>query len=187
VLKDIVAIAPHGQHIAFEPLPELAERLRVKFPGVTVVQQAVSDRVGQSTFQHVTNSPAYSGLQRRVYDRAVEIEEITVERVRLDDVIRQDLEVALIKLDIEGGEYDALKGGVDTIRRCRPILVFEASIGSTGAYGVEPDALYFLITQTLGYRLATMSDWFRGIPGYDQATFRQNWYDGPEFYFIAYP
>jgi hypothetical protein len=33
--------------------------------------------------------------------------------------------VVFIKLDIEGMEYPALKGSVNTIKRCSPFVVFE--------------------------------------------------------------
>ena len=31
----------------------------------------------------------------------------------------------VVKLDIEGGELEALKGAINTINRCRPIITFE--------------------------------------------------------------
>jgi hypothetical protein len=37
----------------------------------------------------------------------------------------------LIKLDIEGGEYDALVGAIPIITRFRPTIVLEASPGDT--------------------------------------------------------
>ncbi len=187
VLKDIVAISPQGQHFAFEPLPHLAERLRQKFPTVKIFENALSDRTGHTTFQYVTNSPAYSGLKKRIYDRSVKIQEIEVDMVRLDDVIPEQAAIALIKLDIEGGEYHALQGALATIHRCQPVIVFEASIGSTGQYGVEPDMLYALVTEIMEYQISTMERWLQAAPGYDIGEFRKNWVSGPEFYFIAYP
>lgn len=45
----------------------------------------------------------------------------TVEVAPLDALISNEA-VSLIKLDIEGGELDALTGAMTTIRRCRPVL-----------------------------------------------------------------
>lgn len=39
--------------------------------------------------------------------------------IRLDDL---DAPVSFLKLHLEGGEHDALQGGIDTLRRCRPLL-----------------------------------------------------------------
>jgi hypothetical protein len=42
--------------------------LTEKYPSVEVRKCALSNEVGTSTFQMVTNNPGYSGLRRRHYD-----------------------------------------------------------------------------------------------------------------------
>jgi len=54
-------------------------------------------------------------------------EEIEVEVVRIDDVVPTEREVALVQLDVEGYEEEALRGGIETIRRCRPTLILEST------------------------------------------------------------
>lgn len=187
VLTDMVKIANQAKHFAFEPLPHLAKKLRAKFPNVEIFEKALSDQAGRAKFNYVVNSPAYSGLRKRVYNQAVEIKEIEVEVALLDNLIPKTVKVDFVKLDIEGGEYHALKGALSTIHRSQPIIVFEASIGSTGQYGVKPDDLYYLVTDTMGYHISTMGNWLAGLPSYDVNSFRENWNAGPEYYFIAYP
>ena len=46
--------------------------------------------------------------------------------VRIDDVLAND-RVSLIKMDIEGGEYDALIGAGPIIARFKPTIVLEAT------------------------------------------------------------
>lgn len=188
ILHHMVAIAPAGTHHAFEPLPHLAAALSDRFPGVRVHQAAISDSNGQAEFQHVENAPAYSGLRRRVYDRAdPRVVTIRVNVVALDDALPADERIVFMKIDIEGGEYHALKGAVSTIRRWRPVIVFEAGNKSTGQYGVTPDDLYTLVTQTLGYDISTMGRWLAWRPAFTAEEFRYNWNNGPDFYFIATP
>jgi FkbM family methyltransferase len=189
ILQEIIARAPQGNHFAFEPLPHLAQKLKENFPNVRVFPLALSDRAGRSTFQYVKNKPAYSGLRKRIYDNPDPIiEEIEVEIARLDELIPNNFQVDFIKLDIEGGEYHTLQGGVETIRRCLPIIVFEAGLKSTGQYGVSPDELYRLITETIGYHLSTMERWLKGEPAFESELFQSNWYrEKPDYYFIAYP
>lgn len=187
VLREIMAIAPQGHHYAFEPLPELAQRLREKFPNVEIFENALSDQPGQSTFQHVINSPAYSGLRKRIYEGEVEIQELTVDVERLDDIIPFDMPIRLIKLDIEGGEYHALRGAIATIQRNQPVIIMEASIGSTGQYDVTPEMFYDLMADELNYHISTMANWLNGSPAYDRDSFIKNWHEGPEYYFIAFP
>jgi FkbM family methyltransferase len=188
ILKEMVQIAPRGRHYAFEPLPSLAEHLRRRFPGVRVYEAAVSDYTGTAEFIHVENAPAYSGLRQRIYDRFDPVlKPITVDVVRLDEVISDGERVAFIKLDIEGGEFDALRGAASTIGRCRPVIVFEASVKSTGQYGATPEQVYRFITEQLGYHLSTMQRWLARQSPQSLTEFSRNWYDGPDFYFIAYP
>lgn len=188
ILRAILEMSPLGTHFAFEPLPHLAAHLKRTFPTVRVYEAAVSDYAGTATFIHVENDPAYSGLRQRIYDRTDPLlQPLTVTVTRLDDVIPQEQHVSFIKLDIEGGEFHALRGAVRTIRRCRPIIVFEGGPKSTGQYGVEPEEVYHLAAAQLGCNVSVMQRWLAGQSPYSQAEFCENWRSGAEFYFIAYP
>lgn len=48
-----------------------------------------------------------------------------VEIVSIDNVIPLERDIAILQLDIEGYEEQALKGAIKTITRCRPILILE--------------------------------------------------------------
>jgi FkbM family methyltransferase len=130
ILQHMLRFAPDGRHHAVEPLPHLAGRLRAEFPGVTVHQCALAERDGQAAFTFVKNDPGYSGLRRRDYDRPDPLtRQLAVRTRRLDDLLPPDCPVAVIKLDLEGGEYHALLGARATVRRCRPVVVFEFGLG----------------------------------------------------------
>jgi FkbM family methyltransferase len=188
ILEHMVTLAPSGIHHAFEALPHLAVGLRAKFPQVQIHQVAVGDHSGESEFQFVENDPAYSGLRRRIYDRPdPSIRTIRVPIAPLDEAIPSDQHIAFIKIDIEGGEYHALKGAAGIVRRCRPVIVFEAGLKSTGQYGITAAQLYELVTDTLGYELSTMGRWLAAQSGMTSREFCQNWDEGPDYYFIAVP
>lgn len=187
ILREIVELSPKGRHIAFEPIPHLAKALRENFPDVDIRQVALSDAPGTSTFQYVVNAPAYSGLRPRGYDRPDPvIEELTVQVETLDRIVPLEMRPAFIKIDIEGGEFHAMRGGLETIKRSRPVIVFEAGKESTGRYGVSAEDLYDFLDR-LGYKLSTMQWWLTGKPPYTRERFRDAWDRVTEFYFIAYP
>ena len=151
-------------------------------------QTAVSDRSGEAEFLYVRDNPAYSGLQRRIYYWPdPDIAKIPVRIVTFDEVIPADEKISFIKIDVEGGEYHAIKGGVDTIRRGKAIVVFEGSSHSIGQYGVSPDDVYLLVTQTLGFELSTMERWLKRDPGYTREEFQRNWNEGPRVLFHRSP
>jgi|SRR5580704_563272 FkbM family methyltransferase len=188
ILRHMIDICPRGTHYAFEPLPQLSEGLRQRFPHVNIYQAAVSDNQGDSEFQFVENDPGYSGLRRREYDRPdPKITTIRVRVVTLDEIIPRNQRIDFIKVDVEGGEFHVIKGGIETIRRGRPVIVFEASSRSTGLYGVNPDDMYLLATETFGYELSTMNRWLKRKAPITRVEFDRNWHDGSEYYFIATP
>jgi FkbM family methyltransferase len=188
ILKEMIRLAPRGEHHAFEPLPYLAKRLRGKFRRVNVHEVAVADETGNASFCFVENAPAWSGLRLREYEFGQPvITPIEVKVARVDDLVSKDLRVALIKLDVEGGEYHALRGAADTIRRSRPYIVFEAEEPSTGKYGVSPEVLFDLIANDFGLQVSTMQRWLENQPPYSRREFHENWHRGREFYFLAYP
>jgi FkbM family methyltransferase len=184
ILHYIVDIAPNAVHYAIEPLPGFSKELRAAYPDVVVHECAVSDKSGGAEFNHVTNSPAYSGLLERTYDRPDPIiEKIRVRLARLDDLIPDDAPIDLIKIDIEGGEYHAMKGGSEIISHRKPVIVFEAGIKSTGHYGVTQNMIFDFL-DGLGMRISTMKRWLHGEPPFTRAEFHQSWEN--DYYFIAY-
>ncbi len=47
------------------------------------------------------------------------------EIVSLDDVIPHDRHISILQLDVENYEQQALKGGLELLKRCRPLLILE--------------------------------------------------------------
>jgi FkbM family methyltransferase len=111
---------PDARIMAFEPLRDAAERFRAFFMGdtqITLYQLAIGsvNRVSQmhvSARDHSSSLLPITRLQRTVFPgtEPVGTEEVRVER--LDSVISSDLieSPALLKLDVQGYELEALKG-----------------------------------------------------------------------------
>jgi FkbM family methyltransferase len=149
--------APRGRHIAWEPVPHLAERLRDLFPDVEVHQAAVGDAPSEETsFVLVKDDPAYSGLRARAYPGDYQTEEIKVRVERLDEELPADYVPTLIKIDVEGGELGVLRGATETIVRHRPLVVFEHGPGASDRYGTTPEALHDLVCGDFGMRIFDM-------------------------------
>jgi FkbM family methyltransferase len=188
VLKEMVRLAPRGTHFAFEPLPDFYETLVKRFPNVRVHNVALSDTTEEFTpFQHVVSNPAYSGLRRRRYDRPEErVEEIVVRTARLDELIPQDLHVHFVKIDVEGGEFQVLKGGVGTVRRNRPFIVFEFGLGGADWYGVQPEDMYRMLSGS-GLDVSLISDWLSGNTPLGEREFAAEFHEYRNYYFLAHP
>jgi FkbM family methyltransferase len=61
-----------------------------------------------------------------------------------------------LKADVEGAELLLLKGGIDTLRKFKPVLMLEVQARSTLLFGYEPRALFSLLAE-LGYEAFTVS------------------------------
>lgn len=128
--------------VSFEPIPDIRACLEKNVPGnVTVEPYAVSDEPGQLIMRQVVKSsggsfianhpgiavPAKSDLSG---PRAIPVEVRTIDSFEFSTL-------GLIKMDIQGAEYLALKGAEQTIRRCRPVILVEEKPRKDDALDVE--------------------------------------------------
>jgi FkbM family methyltransferase len=146
-LDMILAVAPAGRHIAYEPIPGLAEQLTARYPDVDVRNAACSEEAGSAEFTHVLGAPAMSGLRQRedLPAHAEEVERITVRLDKLDDALPDGYVPSLIKIDVEGAELLVMRGAAETLARHRPFVIFEHGIGGADLYGSQPGELWDLL------------------------------------------
>ncbi len=154
-----------GSVFAFEPLPELVQRLagHIRLNAfesrITLVSYAVSDCEGQEQFlvhqSHAMGKLAGSGTRDTIYGH-----EIDVQSMRLDDFVFRDQHPApdVLKLDIEGGGVKAIPGMRRVLEQHRPTLMLEL-------HGDEEKQVVWDTLQPLGYRFHWMQ---LGYPAIDQ-------------------
>jgi FkbM family methyltransferase len=181
VLRSIVALAPEGHHLAFEPLPACATTLRAEFPTVDVRQQALGDSTGVAPFRAVPGEHAgYSGFARRPWDRYPEegVEVIEVDVARLDDVVDPNRSFRFIKVDVEGGELDLFRGGQELLNRCHPYIGFENSSDAREVHRV--------LVEEVGLQLSLMHRWLAGESPLTREQFLHE-AGGNHYFFLAHP
>lgn len=183
VLREIVRVAPGGRHVAWEPLPAFARRLRARFPGVEVREAALSDETGERAFAHVLDDPGWSGFRARPTPGAGPVETITVRCERLDDALPGGVRPVLIKIDVEGAEEQVIVGATETLRRHRPVVLFEHGFGSADHYGTTPNRMHELFTGSLGYEIYGLD---RDGP-YSAERFAEIFASGERVNFVAVP
>lgn len=189
VLDIMRKYAPKGHHFGFEPIPELYQALQSKYSKTEaqIFDIALSNEKGIKTFNFVVSNPAYSGLIKRQYDKPHEQDTSIEVRVDLlDHIIPEDTPIALMKIDVEGGEMGVLEGGQQTILRAKPIIIFEHGMGASDYYGTKPEQLYDFL-KSCGYKVATMKRWLKGETSFSKEEFKHQFYDKLNYYFIAYP
>lgn len=157
VLGEALRVAPRGRHIAFEPIPALADELRRAFPQVDCRQMALGAEPGSAEFCHFKSLDGWSGLRRSplISDEQGDPEFIAVEVSTLDAEVGE-LRPALIKIDVEGAELDVLEGGRALLARVRPLLIFEHVASASALYDAPTAAPWDLLAE-LGYEIFTVT------------------------------
>lgn len=187
MLRHMIRFAPNGRHFAFEPLPERYAALKRRFPGVSVLPCALSDAPGTQPYFEVISYPALSGLRHRASLGTLDVRQRSVPVETLDRTIPGDVVVSLVKMDVEGGELAVFRGGIETLRRCRPVIVFECGLGGLDAFGARPEDLYALLRREIGLRLFLLEAWLAGSEELSQEEFVRQFDEGLNFYFAAAP
>lgn len=187
ILKSILTYAPQGQHFAFEPIPHLVEGLQKEYGHrCKVYSCALSDENGQTEFNYVISNPAYSGIKKRRYDRQHEEDTlISVEKRRLDDVIPKDTPVHFIKIDVEGGEFQVVKGATRILETWKPLVIYEQGLGGSDVYGTDPGT-FFDYMSGHGYKISLMEYYLLKKKPLSREDYCTHFHNGYNFYFIAY-
>jgi len=188
ILDLMLRYAPKGKHFAFEPIPYLYENLKEKYKAkTTVYPYALSNKEGESSFQLIKNAPAYSGILARKYElKNPDIEEIQVSLKKLDKVIPENTKINFIKIDVEGGEFDVLKGAERILKENKPTVIFEFGLGAGDYYGVKPEDIYLFLTETIGLKISRLKDFIKNKTALDLEAFQEDFNTNAEYYFIAH-
>jgi FkbM family methyltransferase len=157
LLRVALRAAPAGRHIAFEPIPELADELRREFPSLDSRQLALSDQPGAAEFCHFRTMDGWSGLRRslEVSDERGAPEYIDV-RVSTLDAELGELRPDVIKIDVEGAELEVVRGGRELLARVKPFVIFEHVPSASALYGLPPAAVWDEL-RALGYEVFSIT------------------------------
>ena len=186
-LAELTRRAPQGKHTAFEAIPYKAAWLRKKFPHATIHQIALADEPGELTFHENLSRPGFSSLGTSRNDRD-EIRKYIVKADTLDQVIPEDAAIDFIKIDIEGAELLALRGGLHLINRCKPAILFESGPNNANPMGLTHQQLYQFLTDELDYAIFLFADYLEGRPPLDTERFDQaHVYPFKAFNYLALP
>jgi FkbM family methyltransferase len=126
----------NGLVICFEPTPGtfkvLKETLRLNNCGnVIALQMAVSNNEGQATF-YVNKLEGCSGNSLVLSQDENDLSSYDVRSVTIDGITKKySLNPSLIKIDAEGAELDVLRGGNNTFKTNRPVVIL----------GLHPDSI----------------------------------------------
>lgn len=159
-----------GRVIAVEPSPREYERLSRNvainhLSNVTLVRCGLGARRGNALL-HIAD-PEHNGqntLGGFGHTGVTAVEHVQIELSDLDSLIQELAlgRVDLIKMDVEGAEFEVIKGGLKTLERYKPTLLIELFEDALSKQGSSAEAVLSQLTQ-LGYSMYAFSE-LTGLP-----------------------
>ena len=126
-MSDLVGQA--GRVIAFEPVVDTFSLLAAnvqncEFQNVTLLNAAAADATGLASI----SIPHFENGTLNYYEASINDEDqgLSVMTMAIDS-LQLDTRVRLLKIDAEGHELAVLRGAINLLRRCKPILIVEVS------------------------------------------------------------
>ena len=149
----MATLAHRGKVIAIEPGPTTFARLKANIDlnphlrsQVDVYAIGMADQPGDLFWQEDANVPGNAGLLSRSGKR------VSVDT--LDQFVQNQAlqRLDFVKIDVEGMEYEVIKGGLDAITRFRPILYYETLESFRQHRGFDVYNRIFDLLHSLDYR-----------------------------------
>jgi len=109
---------------AFEPIPKFFNVLENSFKSyknVFLNELAVSDKIGEEKI--CVGPTTIVEEMKKKYSKLEE--EIGIKTITLDEYIKNHSEPTIIKMDIEGAEFLAIKGGYNFLKNHAPFILME--------------------------------------------------------------
>ncbi|WP_117883844.1 FkbM family methyltransferase [Aureibaculum luteum] len=186
ILDQILSVSKKGKHYGFEPIPHLYDNLIKKYTNqVTILPFALSNKEEVSEFKIIKNSLGYSGLKLREYNvKNPIIETVNVEVKKLDSILPNDYKIDVIKIDVEGAEYDELEGGFQVLSKNKPLIIFEFGKGASEYYNSTP-TMMFEIIKKIGLKIFSLENFISKRNSLSLKEFEKIYNEGTDHYFVA--
>lgn len=112
---------------------------------------------------------AFEGI--RVTDRNLESHKISIQSVKLDTFwMNNNRErVSILKIDVEGGEIDVIKGGLECIRENQPIMICEFDPDNFISYDLNYPTIYNFL-KSIDYEIYMIPDYHIPNPYFRRVT-----------------
>lgn len=126
------AVGPEGKVLALEPHPQNLKRLKNNlelnhFQNVQIFPVAAG-QLNDEVELHLADDLAYASTIAVIRQRGND-QVMTISMRKLDEIWQQvgSPPVTILKIDVEGGELEVLKGAEKLLKVCQPLIMAEAN------------------------------------------------------------
>jgi len=186
ILSEVKRHDPSIKLIAIEAIPQKVEKLRRSFPSVEVHECAAGDASGEISFFIDLKQSGYSSLGKAAHVKADRLRAITVQVKRLDEIVLTN-DADAIKIDVEGAELGVLRGAINLLKKCRPVVMFESAPQADDGLGYSKEAMYDFLTSN-GFSILAPNRVAHDDPGLSMEGFLEShWYPRRTTNYLAIP
>jgi FkbM family methyltransferase len=155
VLMNCALRAPKGYIYGFEPdttnYNRCLRNLNLnQFKNIKIEKKGIGEK-RQKTYLRISNT-SNRGMNRITFEKGEADTEIEIDTIDLYTKENDIKDINLIKIDVEGFEYNVLKGAESTIRTFSPILFIELDDNNLKEQGASASDLVDFLTG-LGYTI----------------------------------
>lgn len=119
-----------GKIYGFEPNKSLVNYIQPLFPKVSLFTYAVSSKTGTSVLNIPKKENGLQDTRASLEALGDEVEKIEIQTITLDDWAKQQnvSKIDLVKIDVEGHEFDSIKGCETILKTIKPIFIIEIEL-----------------------------------------------------------
>jgi len=152
-------VGKKGKVYAFEPVPHIIKRLKINailndFDNIIdIVPNALGNKADDIKFYISDLTIANQGMSSK-FNYALAKHFIYIKQITLDQFFseKQLERFDFLKMDVQGGELDLLEGGLESIRKFKPIILTEAATEELKSAGKSIKDLWIKLNE-LGYNI----------------------------------
>ena len=152
-------VGASGSVYSFEPIAHLAEQIKEslmlnQFSNVHLIQKASGEKEGVATIYFHPEDAGLTSFENKLGAT----ESASVEITTVDTELAGKETVTLIKLDVEGYEYESLRGAENLLKKYHPVIVFEFSPHLYEQSEKGKSLKIFNYLHDLGYKISPIYD-----------------------------
>ena len=123
-------IIKSGKIYGFEPNTSLVNYIKPLFPKVKIFPLAVSSTTGTSVLHIPKKANGLQDTRASLEDMGDEVEKVEIQTITLDDWTKQEnaRKIDLVKIDVEGHEFDTIKGCKTILETIKPTFIIEIEL-----------------------------------------------------------
>ena len=128
--NSLIASKIASKVITIEPHPKILERLKQNIDlnnlkNVIVCDYAISNFIGEAEFFIPDENFSHQGVASLSLRENIPTKKIKVRVTTLDELLKNEERIDLIKIDVEGRSKEVIQGAKNIIKKFKPIIIYE--------------------------------------------------------------